>query len=81
MPRMQGVRRATARRYACKKYDGRPVDPAALQAILEAGRLARMAVEDHPAYQGRGPVMDVLSVAPCEKPARITGRPSLQCSR
>ena len=29
-----------ARRYACKKYDGRPVDPAALQAILEAGRLA-----------------------------------------
>ncbi len=31
---------------------------------------ARMAVEDHPAYQGKGPVMDVLSVAPCEKPAQ-----------
>ncbi len=31
---------------------------------------ARMAVEDHPAYQGKGPVMEVLSVAPCEKPAQ-----------
>jgi nitroreductase len=29
-----------AGRYSCKKYDGRPVDPAALNAILEAGRLA-----------------------------------------
>lgn len=27
-------------RYSCKKFDGRKVDPAALQAILEAGRLA-----------------------------------------
>ena len=30
---------------------------------------ARMAVEDHTAYQGKGPVMEVLSAAPCEKPA------------
>lgn len=27
-------------RYACKKFDGTPVAPEALQAILEAGRLA-----------------------------------------
>ncbi|MGN0194777.1 MAG: nitroreductase family protein [Pseudoramibacter sp.] len=27
-------------RYSCKKYDGRPVDPAQLKQILEAGRLA-----------------------------------------
>ena len=28
-------------RYSCKKYDGRRVDPAQLEAILQAGRLAR----------------------------------------
>jgi nitroreductase len=27
-------------RYSCKKYDGRPVEPAQLKQILEAGRLA-----------------------------------------
>ena len=27
-------------RYSCKKYDGRRVDPAQLEAILQAGRLA-----------------------------------------
>jgi hypothetical protein len=27
-------------RYACKKFDGRPVESAQLEAILEAGRLA-----------------------------------------
>ena len=27
-------------RYACKKFDGRPVPPEQLEAILEAGRLA-----------------------------------------
>ena len=31
---------------------------------------ARMAVEKHKAYQGRGPVMHVLSVGPCEKPTQ-----------
>ena len=29
-----------ARRYACKKFSDRPLDPAALQEILQAGRLA-----------------------------------------
>lgn len=31
---------------------------------------ARMAVEKHKAYQGKGPVMNILSIAPCEKPAQ-----------
>lgn len=31
---------------------------------------ARMAVEDHKAYKGKGPVMNVLSIAPCRKPAQ-----------
>lgn len=31
---------------------------------------ARMAVENHDAYQGKGPVMHVLSIGPCEKPAQ-----------
>lgn len=30
---------------------------------------ARMAVEKHEAYKGKGPVMHILSIAPCEKPA------------
>lgn len=29
----------------------------------------RMAVEKHEAYKGKGPVMHVISIAPCEKPA------------
>ena len=29
---------------------------------------ARMGVEEHKAYKGKGPVMNVLSIAPCEKP-------------
>ena len=31
---------------------------------------ARMAVENHDAYQGKGPVMHVMSIGPCEKPAQ-----------
>lgn len=31
---------------------------------------ARMAVENHDAYQGKGPVMHVISIGPCEKPAQ-----------
>ena len=31
---------------------------------------ARMAVEMHSAYNGNGPVMHVISIAPCEKPAQ-----------
>ena len=30
----------------------------------------RMAVEKHDAYQGKGPVMHVISIAPCEKPTQ-----------
>lgn len=31
---------------------------------------AKMGVEKHPAYKGQGPVMNVVSVGPCEKPAQ-----------
>ncbi len=31
---------------------------------------ARMAMEDHAAYEGKGPVMHMLSIAPCKKPAQ-----------
>lgn len=31
---------------------------------------ARMAMEHHPAYKGKGPVMHVISIGPCEKPAQ-----------
>jgi putative membrane protein len=27
-----------------------------------------MGVEEHPAYKGEGPVMNIVSVGPCEKP-------------
>ena len=30
----------------------------------------RMAVEEHPAYQGEGPVLNVVAIGPCEKPAQ-----------
>ena len=29
---------------------------------------ARMALENHPAYGGKGPVMHIMSIKPCEKP-------------
>jgi len=31
---------------------------------------ARMAVEKHAAYKGKGPVMHIMSIAPCQKPAQ-----------
>ena len=31
---------------------------------------ARMAIEHHPAYKGNGPVLHVISIGPCEKPAQ-----------
>lgn len=31
---------------------------------------AKMGVEKHPAYKGKGPVMNVVSVGPCEKPVQ-----------
>lgn len=34
------------------------------------GVTVNMAVEDHAAYKGKGPVMNVISAAPCEKPAQ-----------
>ena len=30
---------------------------------------AKMGIEKHKAYKGKGPMMEVLSIAPCEKPA------------
>ena len=30
----------------------------------------RVAVEEHPAYQGKGPVLNVVAIGPCEKPAQ-----------
>ena len=30
---------------------------------------AKMAVEKHKAYKGKGPVMHVISLSPCKKPA------------
>ena len=30
----------------------------------------RMSVETHPAYQGKGPVLNVVAIGPCEKPAQ-----------
>ena len=31
---------------------------------------AKISVEEHPAYQGQGPVMNILSIGPAEKPAQ-----------
>lgn len=31
---------------------------------------ARMAIEKHTAYKGKGPVMHIISIGPCEKPAQ-----------
>ena len=31
---------------------------------------AKMGIEKHKAYKGEGPVMEVISIAPCEKPAQ-----------
>ena len=28
-----------------------------------------MALENHSAYKGKGPVMHIISIKPCEKPA------------
>ena len=30
---------------------------------------AKMGIEEHQAYQGEGPVMEILSIAICDKPA------------
>ena len=58
-----------ARRYACKKYDDRPVDPAALQAILEAGRLAPTAknLQEQKIYVVQSPegLAKIDALTPC----------------
>lgn len=58
-----------AGRYSCKKYDGRPVDPAALNAILEAGRLAPTAknLQEQHVYVARSPeaLAKIDALTPC----------------
>ncbi len=56
-------------RYACKKFDGRPVEAAQLERILEAGRLAPTAknLQEQRVYVLRSPesLAAVDSVTPC----------------
>ncbi len=57
------------KRYACKKYDGAPIDPAQLDAVLEAGRLAPTAKDEqeHHVYVAESPeaLAKVDQVTPC----------------
>ncbi len=57
------------RRYACKKFDGRPVDPAQLGAILEAGRLAPTAknLQEQRVYVAQSPeaLAKIDALTPC----------------
>ena len=56
-------------RYACKKFDGRPVPPEQLEAILEAGRLAPTAknLQEQRIYvmQSAGGLAKVDEITPC----------------
>ena len=47
----------TLERYSCRKYEQRAVEPEKLDAILEAGRLAPTACNNHP-----------VRVLPCTTP-------------
>ena len=47
----------TLERYSCRKYERRAVEPEKLDAILEAGRLAPTACNNHP-----------VRVLPCTTP-------------
>ena len=38
----------TRARYSCRSYEQRPVEPAKLEAIIEAGRIAPSAHNNHP---------------------------------
>ena len=29
-----------------------------------------MSVETHPAYQGKGPVLNIVAIGPCQQPAQ-----------
>lgn len=56
-------------RYSCKKFDGRPVEDAQLDAILEAGRLAPTAknLQEQRVYVMRSPeaLAKVDEITPC----------------
>ena len=58
-----------AGRYSCKKYDSRPVEQAALDAILEAGRLAPTAknLQEQHVYVVRSPegLQKIDALTPC----------------
>ena len=58
-----------AKRYSCKKFDGRPVDEAQLDAILEAGRLAPTAknLQEQKIYVVRSDAMlaKIDELTPC----------------
>lgn len=58
-----------ARRYACKKFSDRPLDPAALQEILQAGRLAPTAknLQEQKIYVVQSPagLAAVDALTPC----------------
>ncbi len=58
-----------ARRYSCKKYDGRPVPEEKLQAVLEAGRTAPTAknLQEHHIYVLRNPdaLGKIDALTPC----------------
>ena len=57
------------KRYSCKKYSGRPVEPEKLTAILEAGRLAPTAknLQEQHVYVIRSPegLAKIDAVTPC----------------
>lgn len=57
------------KRYACKKFDGRPVEKARLDAILEAGRLAPTAknLQEQHIYvvQSREGLAKIDKLTPC----------------
>ena len=56
-------------RFSCKKYDGRPVEPEKLNAILEAGRVAPTAknLQEQRIYVVQSPeaLAKVDGVTPC----------------
>ena len=62
-------KKVVSERYACKKFDGRPVEAEKLAAILEAGRLAPTAknLQEQRVYvmQSAGALAKVDEITPC----------------